>query len=110
MSSYSYDTELERIKDPGLRADLDTLIRHDPRIPTGPLGAWALSYARWRRGDRNTYPTPPSGEKAVTIDGILRVDALVRELVEWRPRRREPDEVLVDDLTRSRVADWNPEA
>jgi hypothetical protein len=110
--TYTYAAELDRIKDPELRAELDHSIRTDPRIPTGPLAAWALAYARWRRGDRDAYPAPPSGTRGVTIDGILRVDAIVRDLIEFRPRRRHLQTVDVDDYARprTRAGDWDSTA
>lgn len=109
MSAATRDAELTAIKDPTV-LDLAMRVHNDQRIPTGPLGTWAIAYARWRAGDRPNYPTPPSAARGVTTDAILRVDAIVRRLVPFRERRQAPDDVEVANFTRRRAADWNPAA
>lgn len=103
--------ELDAITDPAIR---ETVLRvyNDPRIPTGPLGAWALAYARWRAGDRDTYIAPPSAARGVTIDAIERIERIVRDLVEWRDRRIPPAAIASEHhlRPRRRAADWNPTA
>lgn len=107
MSGTEYATELDRIDDVELRADLDQAIGANARIPTGPLKLWALKYARWRAGDRPLYPVPPSAK--VAIEGIELVEAIVNALVPFRQRRGRIDEDVVPrDFTRRRTADWNP--
>lgn len=108
MSTTAAD-ELAAIKDPDVREAVLRVHNH-PGIPTGPLGTWALKYARWRLGDRPLYPTPPSAHPKVSIEAILRVDALVNRLVDFRPRTGPPVDVASDHhlRPRKRAADWNP--
>lgn len=103
--------ELEAIKDPTIREAV-LRVYNDPGIPTGPLGTWALKYARWRLGDRPLYPCPPSSERKVTLEAIARVDDLVRRLVDFRPRTTPAVEVASEHhlRPRKRAADWNPTA
>lgn len=104
--------ELATIKDPAVREAV-LRVYNDPEIPTGPLGTWAIKFARWRLGDRPLYPCPPSAAPKVTLEGIDRVERRVRRLVDFRPRRIPPDEVertAAREPAARRTADWNPAA
>lgn len=105
--SAAYTAELAKITDAELRLKLDDAVAHAGAPPV--LMPWALRLARWRVGDLDTYPAPPS--KRADVDAITRIHTAIDAAVDFRPRRTEAELINADprDYDRGpRAGVWNP--
>lgn len=102
----SYKAELDAVMkdDPRLGQHLHNLAHH-PDVPDlAAARTFVVALGRWRAGRRSLYPCPPSA--ALGIEGVHRIDELVRRHVPFGKSMGAPAEPTPGARSLEEIREW----